>query len=325
MSFSGIWKFSLLLNNGEEGHSESHCWQGSTNPDLAIASAQKLAQARAGILGSNVTTAPAKKTLGSAILEFVRCADALNPRNSFLINTLTQPNVYGGPVGSSNAYSDTFQNALSIRMYGQDVTNGNGNARATLQIVGQPFSAIGASTYQPDAILANGANFDDAFVKYLKYLINPSNLLGFVGLSGAAAAAKQQVTAFQVNAGQWQLTVGNYNSNDNMGPGAKFRLTGCNQVGFNGTYKVVPIYTAPNVPDPNNFLLASGPSSTLRAPTTGKVQPVQLPNGTRIADFYAYQPFPQGTVPKLICTPRKHNPGRQFVPVTFHKRTRKPH
>lgn len=309
---SGIWKISLMVNNGKYGRSVSfHKSTGSMPLVEVVDEAKSIAQVWAGLLGNAANqSGSSAKGLGSPMIEFIRITDAIDTRYGTVVINQDGDSKYFGPQRSKEA--DFLGVALSLRMPGETTAGAGATSYAALAVSGQPDDVIKAGAYRGDQIQVTGFNgftgtWDALLKKTLEELIKRG--YGFVGRT--PAEPDKVVSQFEFSAEGalvCTITAHGYDHNDVV------VLKSANEPGFNGTYRIKRI-------DANSFLLLGKlyPNDLLR-PTYGKVYRVRHANGQRIAAFYKYVVPHGGFQTPMQVQVRKRNPGRQFFPASFSPR-----
>lgn len=311
-ALSGLYKVTFIINALDLGRSESHVLKIDGGFTPARNAALQLAYLRAFLLGNGTTGIPNnKQSYDTPQLQFIRVSDALNPRNSLLINLTTSQNYFGYGTGAGPGPSDAMSTSLSMRMPGKNVDDANASGFGNLEITGIPDSVVVSRQYFPSAPAGPGTTYNERFMNYLNALINTSFAWGFVGQSSLQEPKNVEAVSL-TTANLWQLKVSahGYTTKD------KIRLTSTKTAGWNGTYTITVV-------DLNNFTLNSGPPSDSPAPAQGTVRRIQSQSGARLMQFYRYQVPNAGMDPTTLVSIRKKNPGRAFALQSFKRRTRK--
>ena len=304
---SGQYKLCGILNNGTYGSTTSVIWNGGPDAtDAAIrAAANNWIYYRSNLLGNTASSlATSVKSLTTPIFEFIRVSDAVNPRSGFIM----QPqNAYNFGYSQSPA-PDVLSTALSLRMPGVNAGSPPIRSYSSHQIIGQPDDCVVNSVYNGKNVsMGSMVKFDVYLQRYLNYLCDANNALGFMGLS--RSETKKVANKFQVVGGQLQCTVTahGYSSGD------KVRLTNVDIIGFSGTYRVVVV-------DANTLALVGAPINNPNVPSDARVQRVQLADGTRKLDFYQFVTPQGGWTANFFGKISKKTPGRQILPLASFKR-----
>jgi len=263
---------------------------------------------RSALLGSTATTnASWALSKGSPAIEYVRVADAKNPRIGVLVQ-LGGP-TFSGYNNSSNSSADFFATALSVRLKGLNTIDGTTESFSNHLSVGQPDSVCQAGAYVGSVAITPQKTFDTVFGEYMQYLTSAGNALGYMGMS-SSDGKKNAINAVLNENNKWRFTctAHGYSSND------RIRITSANSTGFAGVHRILVI-------DANTLELQSNLSTGLTAFTSARCNRVQLASGVLVSDFYRFQvPYNGWSSPWGIKISKK-NPSRPFSAVSFRRRT----
>ena len=158
MSASGYWRITLYINNGTTGVGESHVLSAvGQTPGYVQKKALELARFRSDLLGNNNTggIATSVKALASPQIEFIRIADALNPRNAYTFR-VTDPKSSFGFAGISTNGAEELHRAFGIRLPGATTAGTGRSSFANNLLVGMPDAGIVNGQYVGSLALGTG-------------------------------------------------------------------------------------------------------------------------------------------------------------------------
>ena len=116
---SGYWRVTLYINNGTTGVGESHVLSSTASFTAVKAAALQLAKIRSALLGNNTSglISTSVKAPPSPMIEFIRIADALNPRNA-LTFAVTDPDSAFGYSSITTNSAEELHRAFALRLPG---------------------------------------------------------------------------------------------------------------------------------------------------------------------------------------------------------------
>lgn len=324
MPLSGIWKLTAILGAGKKrGKQTSVFWKGPGSLTEAQAKGVewmgKLCKTFGNEGAGSIVTGG---TAGSPDIDYLRCTDALNPREGQLFD-YTATNFAGTPGGVADVNAAGFiGDALSLRIKCVSSDTSGKTVYSNHGFVGVPDQAIiKGEGINLDFVVASGPYWA-IMLAYLSYITDTANGLGC--MTTADAQRKQPTGRWTAVDGLWTATLQPRQAVAGVDDGLvqpffngdRVRVSGANAPFFNGTYKVTNCVG-------NTFAIANGPPTEIPGPTLATVQRIQFQGGVRPLKFAQFTAPLGGWVPPFGLKVAGRKTSRPFNPVSFPRKKKR--
>lgn len=306
---SGFTKVTFVINNGRYGHAESHVIATGIDNTAIRSYIGIVAGLRAKLLGNGQTgTGTYIKNSASPQIQFIRLTDAIFPRIGQVYDW-TGKQYFGFPsVTTPNNAADFGSVSMTIRPQSQ--LAGNPVKNTSLQLV-----------FNPDGLYANG-EFDPTFASpgqeswvrqmsyFSAYLFTPSGTPWGIMSDDPTNPPLQCTNVLSVN-GVFTFTF----PGATWATGDRVRFARFGPV-FNKTWTLVKVAN-------EQYSLRKQPVSGHTLPPLGTAIRTQLANGVSTKVFTPYVGVQRTEALDIQVKVAKHNPGKEWLGVSFAHRVRR--